>query len=232
MWKLVKAELSYLKCPVLASHALLAIGLIFYFMWSLHSQYRTLHVYTVLNIVGLIMYTHFAVNCILLALEIVERRIAMVSVLPVANKRIGIARLLTPLALYMVYVFLCLIAVFALLLLYSRPGYFIDFQDCHGNKLDCILGNLSFVSLMLLVAYAVRLLTEREGRFLLAGLLGVLLIYSIVLPTASPHLMTSATDMLFSAFNYPHGVLLAMFLTSILWGLIQYFYLRRRSYLS
>jgi len=234
MWKIVKAELSYLKPLVLLSWAIFALVFLARSILAyLHGRPEVGHIDP--RILDSFLYTsyyiinvHLVINLLLLLGEMRENRIRLLATLPVTVPTIGLARLVTPLLLLGLFVLLCVLHDFTL-----PPQVFDWNYRSYGLFGVTMHGWWYAFGWWTAITFGCRLITERSGRILLVLYLVLILtaddfIYYVLHPPVA----TMATDLIENLMGRwgLSGFYLLLALASCI--VLQISFVRRRSYVQ
>ncbi len=234
MINLVKAELSYMKTEWLRSKA--AYGLIGLFFLVIVGNitvsfivaadgklfdYTRFVFFLILIIIGFLPIVYIVMQLQLLLREYREKRVRLQSLLPVAIKDIGYARLLTPFVLLLE---ITVVAVIFLLLYFNvkptNPTYGREVFDTAETWLA--LGIIQFT-------YGLRLFSERIGIILGSLYIGIMALGSIYIGTGNER------DYIIPLFHnfveYMNNPILFVVMTILFCMLIHMSFIKRKSYL-
>jgi len=238
MWRIIKAEFDYFKAPL-------------FIVWGFFILLCALTPYIVkvnryspegsVFFMGLIMWIyvlHVVFVAVQMAYEFKENRVRRVSQLPVSLHQTGMARVLTPLMFFFINILLILVCWGILILVYPNPvayeTYFDFFNWSRSEALNYqMLFLLTLLGMWLSLVLAIRLLSEWQGRVLIAVGIGCVLIYNILLKFISYKLYLIIKDILFTIFNSPvQQYVFVILLPLVLLVLLYVFFMTRRSYAS
>jgi len=243
MWKIVRAEIDYLK-PLLVWSYVVFIAVIG--LWAVRSTSHGMgnpsayHLDLSRNIIrldGAVPIVCLVAIFIQLFLEIRESRLRQLAILPIESSRISLVRMSVPLAILALYVLLLTVCKALTIVSY---GYFASlmghrfwpyFTSCVGSYL-LSSSTLWGLGLWIMMVYLVRLFSEWEGRLML----GALLLYIVVKRSWVPwywsiiHIRRSGLPWANAHGASEAEILLAI--TVLLMALIYLFFMTRRSFLE
>ena len=225
MWKIVRAELHYLKPAIrIAWGFFIALSLFVWFFVKNPVNHESSFSIVLFGI----LITHGIFNFTLLYLEASENRTRLISSLPIPRRQVGFARLLAPALLFGAFLLLCVAH------LMTVPSVFFYYQFCISpfDRGVGVMFLLLSLGIWLTITYAIRLFTEYYGRILLAAWLAWHIVVNIVISVFGYYVCHEILMILEHFLIPPAGTLLFLVLPIGLCRIIHVSYMRRRSYLS
>ena len=223
MWRLIKAELGYLRYFIYAVSVLILINgssnpsstYDYYrgYLYILYSPIETLRYE-----IAYLMPLHVIVIFVLLYLYLRESRLRQYAVIPVRKSQIVLARLATPFILAAIFIFMSLVPVLIYGVVFSEdmvtyfniisPQY-SNHYSWFGNSLYVDFGqHIAFicytVQLMLFFTYALWLFSERFGWYLLGTYFAFVVYHDGILPLYNAKLAWAISNFIHDALFLTH----------------------------
>jgi hypothetical protein len=195
---------------------------------AIDGMYQSLD--AVYHIVGFIIGFQLWLNFIMLLLQIKENRIRQQSVLPVPVCQIGLARIITPLALFLLFVLMLVLDNV------NMPLYSLQFLYHKFGLIGLLTSGWFYkTAWWLAIVYGMWLFSESFGRALLITLLGMYMAIGVlawVLPLYYPSLIPDnypafLTSNIYMIVNYTCAILAVFFVCVIFVS-----FMKRKSYLQ
>ncbi len=233
MWKLVKAELDYVK-PWILTSSIIFLLLITFDKFTLG---RFNIYYMGMFLIPYIILTCIFINFGMFLREVSENRLRNYASVPISIVEIGLARILIPVSLIGIYFILAVLNVPSILeelLDFWILGNFYGSGD-HYSWFNFIpyTGHNNALTLMTLFVIGPRIFAEKPGRLLLALIALLLIIHGYILPFINKSIALFIGDKIFYFFTGHFTEIIGMTLISALSLLVIFIStLRRRSFLE
>ena len=242
MWKLVKTELNYLRPWIVAAYSLfILISVIFTKYLTLrflctYSYHHLKETYIIIMTVSLVFI--FA----MLFVEIKESRLRFQAPLPVPIRQIGIARLIAPLAIFVLFLGLAAIYILipltkALILwpevdivglykIYQEPAYVLS------GVPRSVIYTIWSIGLWIALIYAIRLFSEWHGRLVLATWLALAIVHGVFINLLNRDLSMWISDYIVTLLGGRLGYIYLLLIALALACVIHFSFMRRRSFIQ
>ena len=226
MWKLIKAELDYIK-PVLIGIYVLFISIFVLRFFLVDTPPRSILNYGITWILSANLSMVFS----MVVIEVAENRLMNQVQLPIPSSRIGNARILFPLILLSIFIVLLVIELILLPDVYRDQ--LISFLNSRENSSYLVVYLLLF---WITAIYGIRLFSEMYGRFLL-GILGVYFIIRYGSQLNFFGLRWSLRSLTRNLFDFEHidfsyGIWILLIFLLVFTGVIYFSYNRRNNFIN
>jgi hypothetical protein len=226
MWKLIKAELDYIK-PVLIGIYVLFISIFVLRFFLVDTPPRSILNYGITWILSANLIMVFS----MVVIEVAENRLMNQVQLPIPSSRIGNARILFPLILLSIFIVLLVIELILLPDVYRDQ--LISFLNSRENSSYLVVYLLLF---WITAIYGIRLFSEMYGRFLL-GILGVYFIIRYGSQLNFFGLRWSLRSLTRNLFDFEHidfsyGIWILLIFLLVFTGVIYFSYNRRNNFIN
>jgi len=241
MWKLVKGEIGYFGRVIFYTYVLFVILTIAVILVLNHNytkydtSYNPYELYDAMTTIPpIVIGVHIIFVLVMLFFEIREGRPRRVCHLPIKVSDAGYARILVPFCVMAFFSLLCLVCIGILLLEASIIDPLFRYYDVTRIPLAQIFIDMLHVFLLWLFGtYAIRLLSEWQGRLILLVWFGLFLIHSSILLIINERVARFLWDLQVWAFGeLPRGLYVTFAFILVLCVVLQISFMKRKLYMN